>query len=189
MNSKAKRQNKKQKKFNKTYIILPICILLVAALVAGAVLLFRSCTALKLIEKTEGGLNFAIPEDFERSYSYGSDIEYVGEDIAFFADLFPYSDYKLSYGATIKECTEAVIDANQLANVTIEYDYEKNTAKFGTWASDEGGAESYYNYIVILTSRNGVYVVRYVCAGTEKEMNKHLDDFAEMASYLSVVNP
>ncbi len=176
-------------KIKKSYIIVPIAIVLIAALVAGTVLLVQSCSKLKLVEKTEGGLNFAIPEDFERSYNYGADIEYSGEETAFFADLFPYSDYELSYGASIKECTEAVIDANKLGNVTINYDSEKNSAQFDTWASDEEGSESYYNYIVVLLSKNGIYIVRYVCAGTEKEIDKYSDDFAEMAAYLSPVNP
>ncbi len=185
MNSKTKRK----KPVKKTYIIVPVCVLLTAVLILGTVLIFQKCSALKLVEKTEGGLKFAIPEDFERSYNYGADIEYSGDDIAFFADLFPYSDYELTYGATIKECTEAVIDANSLGNVTIRYDEVKKTAQFATWATDEEGVESYYNYIVILLSKNGVYVARYVCAGTDREIKKYSEDFSEMAGYLSVLNP
>ncbi len=168
---------------------LPVVAVLVIALTVGALFAMSGCGKQKLVYKTEMGLNFAVPEDFKRTYSYGVDIEYSGDETAFFADLIQYSVYELEYGATVKACTEAIIDAMNLGGVTIKYDSERNTAQFDTWATDEDNLESYYNYITVLPSKNGIFVARYVCPGAEKAISKYASDFAEMASHLSVVDP
>lgn len=156
------------------------------ALVLATALSVASCGKLKVVEKSELGLNFVIPEDYERTYTYYADIEYGDGETAFFADVMPYSELELTSAATVRECTEKILDNMQFGGVTITYNDESKTAQFDAWASDEEGAESYYNYVVVLLGKSNVYIVRYVCPGDEKSMKKHSEDFAEMASRLSV---
>ncbi len=179
-------KNKSNRSFKETFLTVPAALLLIFASLTG---LF-GCGKLKLVHKTEYGLNFAIPEEFELSNDYGFDIEYKGKNTAFYVDLISYSEYEnIEYGSGITACTEAVIDALELGGVNINYNFEKNTAQFDAWVSDSEGAESYYNYITILISQSGIFAARYVCAGTDKAIKKNSESFAEMASYLSVVNP
>ena len=145
-----------------------------------------SCGKLKLVEKSELGLNFAIPEDFERTYGLFADIEYGNDETAFFADVMSYSELELSSGASVRECTEKILDNMKFGGVEIIYNDEKKTATFDTWATDETRTESYYNYITVLVGENAVFVARYVCSGDEKSMKKYSDDFIEMSAYLSV---
>ena len=163
-----------------------ISLIACVSLIILAVFSTASCGKLKVTEKSELGLNFVIPEDYERTYTNYADIEYGDGETAFFADVMPYSELELTNTATVRECTEKILDNMQFGGVTITYDDEKKTAQFDAWATDEQGAESYYNYVVVLLGKNNVYIARYVCPGDEKSMKKHNEDFAEMAARLSV---
>ncbi len=170
---------KKTKRFTKIFIAL--------TLVISSVFTLASCD--DYVEKSELGLNFVIPDDYEREYNLYGDIEYGNGETAFIADVIPYSEYNdkgITKDSGILDCTKAIIDTMELGNVQITYNESASTAQFDTWVSDGEQGESFYNYIVILLGENNIYVVRYVCAGTEKEMDKHKGDFAEMASHLSV---
>lgn len=188
MTFKKEPENMKKRKKTARLKLIGAAILALAVTV-GVTCVLGGCGKTKLVYKTELGLNFAVPEDFERTYNYGVDIEYSGDETAFFVDLISYSEYELEYGATVKTCTEAVIDAMNLGGTSIKYDSERNAAQFDTWATDENNTESYYNYITVLPSKNGIFVARYVCFGAEKAIDKYASDFAEMASHLTVVNP
>jgi hypothetical protein len=144
-----------------------------------------SCGKLKVVEKTELGLTFVIPEDFERTYTYYADIEYGNGKTAFFADVMPYSELELTSSATVRECTEKILDNMNFGGVNITYNDDKKIAQFDAWASDEEGLESYYNYVVVLLGKSNVYIARYVCPGDEKSMKKYTEDFATMAASLS----
>ena len=157
-----------------------------AVLMLSVLFASASCGKLKVVEKSELGLNFVIPESFERTSTFYADIEYGDGDIAFFADVMHYSELELTAGATVRECTEKILDNMEFGGVTITYDDVRGTASFDTWASDGEGAESYYNYITVLLGPEYVYVARYVCPGTEKAIKKYTEDFAEMSSRLSV---
>ncbi len=163
-----------------------ICKVMISAVLMLSVLLASaSCGELKVVEKSELGLNFVIPESFERTGTFYADIEYGDGETAFFADAMHYSELELTAGATVRECTEKILDNMQFGGVTITYDDARGTASFDTWASDAEGTESYYNYITVLLGPEYVYVARYVCPGTEKAIEKHTEDFAEMSSRLS----
>lgn len=154
----------------------------------AAVLLVATCLSLMscgYVEKSELGLNFVIPDDYERLYNLVGDIEYGNDETMLVVNLKLYSDYELSSDATVAECTEKIIDAMKFENVMLTVDEENRRSQFDVWATEDG-SESYYNYITVLLSDTYIYIVRYVCAGTEKAMNKHKGDFAEMASKLSV---
>ena len=190
-----------RKHIKKSLSVLVLCVLILSALCSS----LTSCgeEEVKLISKTEAGLNFVIPENFERTYKIYDTykdpndpektqvkwpvLEYSNDEIGFVVDLKQYSDYELSYGATVKQCTEAIIDKMGL-DAAITYDDARNVAQFDTWASDEEGAEAYYSYIVILPAANGIYIARYVCEGSEETIEKHVSEFAEWATKLSVVN-
>ena len=156
------------------------------SLLTCALFSFASCGELKVVEKSELGLNFVIPEDYERTHTLYADIEYGNGKTAFFADAMSYSELELSSGATVRECTEKILDNMEFGGVEIVYDDAAGMARFDTWATDEAGNESYYNYITVLVGTNYVYVARYVCPGVEKEIKKHTKDFNEMSSRLSV---
>ena len=128
------------------------------------------------------------PDDPEKTQVKWPILEYSSDEIGFVVDLMQYSTYELSYGATVKQCTEAIIDKMGF-DTAINYDEERNVAQFDTWASDEEATEAYYSYIVILPAANGIYVARYVCEGSEETIEKYVTKFAEMAAKLSVVNP
>lgn len=167
--------------------------LLCIAMLLGVLLITASCRKedepeYALVNKTEFGLNFTVRENYVRSYTYGFDIEYSSDEVGFFVDLMPYSDYELSYGADIQTCTKKIIEVMKFGGVEINYNAEKKTSHFDAWVANEEDGESYYNYIVVLLSKNGIFIARYVCAGTDQQMQKHSADFAEMAKHLSVVD-
>lgn len=157
-----------------------------AVLMLSVLIASVSCGELKVVEKSELGLNFVVPEGFERTSTFYADIEYGDGETAFFADVMQYSELELTAGATVRECTEKILDNMKFGGVMITYDDARGTATFDTWASDGEGTESYYNYITVLLGDNYVYVARYVCPGTEKTIKKHTEDFAEMSARLSV---
>ncbi|MBR2466963.1 MAG: hypothetical protein IKB38_08580 [Clostridia bacterium] len=190
-------KNKKVDLKRPTVLVLGLILLLSLVLTS-----FAGCGEEVLVNKTEGGLNFVIPDDFERTYKTYTNaeeniyklFEYSSDDIGFVVDLIPYSVYKhedeteFRYGESIKTCTEAIIDEMGLSS-TITYNEEKKTAQFDTWVSDEAGTEAYYSYITILLSKRGIFVARYICEGSESKIEKYVSKFAEMSSHLSVQDP
>ncbi len=193
--SSTKRKTTNSKK---AYIIIPISVILTAAIIIGIIFLVKSCSEededFVYVNKSELGLNFVIPDSFKRTYDYaldGIDIEYSGEEIAFFVDLIPYTEYEENYGVTsessIKECTDAIMKAMSFEDMNIRY--TDSTAQFDVWTTDEVGSASFYNYITVLLSQNGIYVARYVCVGADEAIEKYSPIFAEMSSYLSVASP
>ena len=164
--------------------------LVVTVLLVAICLSLVSCG---YVEKSELGLNFVIPEDYERLYDFDldeeelleGDIKYGNGETMLVVHLKLYSDYDLTPDATVAECTEKIIDAMKFKNVMLTVDEENRRSQFDVWATQDGSV-SYYNYITVLLSDSYIYIVKYVCAGSEKEMSKHKEDFVEMASKLSV---
>ena len=174
--------------------------LLCAVTLLGIILAFASCgkeeSTYALVNKSDLGLNFAVYENYKRTYLEDVDIEYTTDDgIGFYVDLIPYDAYqveegvKLSYGADIKTCTQAIIDKMKFPGVEISYDPEKKTARFDMVAAVEEGGASCYNYIVVLLSQRGIFVARYACPATEDQIQMYVSGFEEMAKHLSVVDP
>lgn len=167
---------------------------IISLLLACVILLSVSACGFKTVEKSELGLSFVLPEDFVRrellpdidhsNYERFADIEYGNGEIFFFADVMPYSELGLTSSASITQCTEALLDNMEYSGTNLVYDQERKTATYDTWATEDG-TESYYSYITILLGKNNVYIARYACPGTDKEMEKYSKRFAEMSLMLT----
>ena len=175
------------------------CVLTIAVML-GVLFAFSSCDKKgKLLDYSELGMNFRLPEEFRKFTVGTADIHYSTPDVTFEIQYMPkeeFEDIEMGYyfpfEMTVKEYTEFLIDENGWADPekTEQYTYDEarnSTSFYLFWTPDPNEFPWSYYYFTVMKNEYAFYVAMFMCE--EEKYPDYSEKFVEWSSYISLATP
>ncbi len=175
-----------------------IGIILTLSLAATLVFSLSACKKNQtgLVEHSELGLNFMLPNEFRKFTVQTADIHYSTPEAKFEVQYMPKTDfediemgYYISFDMTVKEYTEFLIEENGWADPEKTEQYTYDEARDATnfsffWSPDRNLFPYEYYYFTVMKNEYAFYVAMFSC---EQDLYPNYNEkFEEWSRHLSL---
>ena len=173
-------------------------LILTLALVMTLIFSLSSCDKKgELVDYSELGINFRLPEEFRKFTVATADIHYSTPDVTFEVQYMPKEDfddiemgYYIPFDMTVKEYTEFLISENGWTDPDkteqYTYDEKRDSTSFTIfWTPDPNEYDWEYYYFTIMKNEYAFYVAMFLCK--EEKYPDYSEKFVEWSSYLNLV--